>query len=104
MEKQKILLIFYQNHHHLKKVKKNNFEIILINSLLIDQILYTITIVTSSENDSGTDSGVFMTIYGDKDRTKQFQLITTKQDSELLFKQNQTNKFEIELNDVGNVY
>jgi len=45
-----------------------------------------------------------MTIYGDKDRTKQFQLITTKQDSELLFKQNQTNKFEIELNDVGNVY
>ena len=44
-----------------------------------------------------------MTIYGDKDRTKQFQLITTKQDSELLFKPGETNQFEIELNDVGNV-
>jgi hypothetical protein len=44
-----------------------------------------------------------MTIYGDKDRTKQFQLITTKKDPELLFKQGETNKFEIELNDVGNV-
>jgi hypothetical protein len=45
-----------------------------------------------------------MTIYGDKDRTKQFQLIKTKQNSELLFKQNEINQFEIELNDVGNVY
>jgi len=44
-----------------------------------------------------------MTIYGDKDRTKQFQLLTTKQNSELLFQQGETNKFEIELNDVGNV-
>jgi hypothetical protein len=65
--------------------------------------MYTIRIVTSSENDSGTDSGVFMTIYGNKSQTKQFQLITTKQDSNLLFKPGETNEFTIELNDVGNV-
>jgi hypothetical protein len=65
--------------------------------------MYTIRIVTSSENDSGTDSGVFMTIYGDKSQTKKFQLITTKQDSNLLFKPGETNEFTIELNDVGNV-
>jgi hypothetical protein len=67
----------------------------------IDQTIYTITIVTSSEKDSGTDSGVFMTIYGDKGQTKTFQLITTKQDSELLFKPGGANQFEFELDDVG---
>lgn len=67
-------------------------------------MIYTITIVTSSENDSGTDSGVFMTIYGDKDRTKQFQLITNEQNSDIfLFKQNEINQFEMELDDVGKV-
>jgi hypothetical protein len=65
--------------------------------------MYKIRIITSSENDSGTDSGVFMTIYGNKSQTKQFQLITTKQDSNLLFKPGETNEFTVELNDVGNV-
>jgi hypothetical protein len=65
---------------------------------------YTITIVTSSENDSGTDSGVFMTIYGDKGQTKQFQLVTTKQGSDLLFKPGETKEFKVELNDVGKVF
>jgi hypothetical protein len=66
-------------------------------------VTYTITVVTSSEDDSSTDSGVFMTIYGEKNRTKQFQLITSNQDSESLFKQGQTSEFQIELNDVGPV-
>ncbi len=66
-------------------------------------MIYTITIVTSSENDSGTDSGVFMTMYGDKGRTEQFQLISTRQDSDLLFKPGETNEFKIALNDIGKV-
>jgi hypothetical protein len=66
-------------------------------------VIYTITIVTSSENDSGTDSGVFMTMYGDKGRTEQFQLVSTRQDSDLLFKPGETNEFKIELNDIGKV-
>ena len=68
-----------------------------------DQALYKITIVTSSANDSGTDSGVFLTIYGDQGQTKQFPLIDTKQDSELLFKAGETREFQVELNDVGKV-
>jgi hypothetical protein len=80
------------------KTTNDHCEILLIR---IDQTIYTITIITSSEKDSGTDSGVFMTIYGDKDQTKKFQLITTKQDSELLFKPGGTNQFEFELDDVG---
>ncbi|CAF3864693.1 unnamed protein product [Adineta steineri] len=71
--------------------------------LLIDQAIYKITVVTSSNDDSSTDSGVFMKIYGDKDQTKRFQLTTTKENSELLFKQGQTDEFEIELNDVGDI-
>lgn len=65
--------------------------------------MYNITIITSSENDSGTDSGVFMTIYGDKNQTKQFQLVSTEKSSELLFKPGETRQFQVELNDVGTV-
>ncbi|CAF4501710.1 unnamed protein product [Rotaria socialis] len=67
------------------------------------QVLYKVTTVTSSEDDSATDSGVFMTIYGDNDRTKQFQLITTDQDSETLFQKGNTDSFEFGLNDVGKI-
>jgi hypothetical protein len=70
---------------------------------LIDQSTYKITIVTSSEENSGTDSGVLMTIFGDKDITKQFQLINPKQDDKGLFESGQTNEFEMELDDVGKV-
>jgi secreted protein with Ig-like and vWFA domain len=66
--------------------------------------MYSITIETSSEDNSGTDSGVFMTIYGEKNRTKQVQLNTTKQGDDALFEQSKTNEFELELDDVGNVY
>ena len=69
----------------------------------IDQTLYTITVVTSSESNAGTNSGVLMTIYGGENRTKQFQLIATEQDSKLLFQPGSTDKFQIELNDVGTV-
>ncbi len=84
-------------------VKIENFDTHNPKSWFIDQVTYTITVVTSSEDDSSTDSGVFMTIYGEKNRTKQFQLITSNQDSESLFKQGQTSEFQIELNDVGPV-
>ena len=76
--------------------KKRILKFIFIR---IDQSKYTITIVTSSEADSGTDSGVFMTIYGDKNHTKQFLLST----SDELFKKNKTNRFEFELIDVGKI-
>ncbi|UJR35879.1 hypothetical protein I4U23_028622 [Adineta vaga] len=66
-----------------------------------DQSTYLITIVTSSRKDAGTDSNVFMTIFGDKDITKQFQLTNTKQGDKALFKSGETNEFEMELDDVG---
>ncbi|CAF0906528.1 unnamed protein product [Adineta steineri] len=68
-----------------------------------DQANYIITIITSSEKDAGTDSNVLMTIFGDKDQTKQFQLINTKQGEKALFESGTTNEFEMELDDVGNV-
>ncbi len=69
----------------------------------IDQSMYQITIVTSSDENSGTDSGVLMTIVGDKDITKQFQLINTKQGHQAVFETGKTNEFEMELDDVGKV-
>ncbi|UJR10158.1 hypothetical protein I4U23_014374 [Adineta vaga] len=69
-----------------------------------DQVVYKITVVTSSEDDSNTDSGVFMTIYGEKGRTKQFQLIQTNQTSDSLFKQGQTSEFEMTFTDVGTIH
>ncbi|CAF3803025.1 unnamed protein product [Rotaria sordida] len=68
-----------------------------------DQATYTITVVTSSEEDAGTKSGVLMTIFGDKDSTKQFQLTNTKQDDKALFESGKTNEFEMELDDVGSI-
>jgi hypothetical protein len=65
--------------------------------------MYQITIVTSSDENSGTDSGVLMTIVGDKDITKQFQLINTKQGHQAVFETGKTNEFEMELDDVGKV-
>ena len=44
-----------------------------------------------------------MTIIGDKDITKQFQLINPKQDDKGLFESGQTSEFEMELDDVGKV-
>lgn len=65
--------------------------------------MYKITVVTSSEDDSGTDSGVFMKIYGEDDQIEQFQLMYPEQDSEVLFQQGNKDHFEIELIDVGKV-
>jgi hypothetical protein len=70
---------------------------------LIDQATYLINIVTSSEEDAGTDSGILMTIFGDKDATKQFPLANTKQGGQALFETGKTNEFEMELDDVGTV-
>ena len=70
---------------------------------LIDQANYKITIVTSSEGDAGTDSSVFMTIFGDKDQTEQFQLTKTKEGDQASFEAGKTNEFEMELDNVGNV-
>ncbi|CAF0862963.1 unnamed protein product [Adineta ricciae] len=69
-----------------------------------DQVVYKITVITSSEDDSSTDSGVFMTIYGEKGQTKKFQLIKPDEDSESLFRQGQTSEFEMELVDVGKIH
>jgi hypothetical protein len=66
---------------------------------LIDQTSYIITIVTNSKEDAGTDSGVHMTIFGDKDTTKQFQLTN----GTASFESGKTNVFEMKLDDVGNV-
>ncbi|CAF3856631.1 unnamed protein product [Rotaria magnacalcarata] len=67
------------------------------------QVLYKITTVTNSADESATDSGVFMIIYGDNDRTKQFQLITTEQDPETFFQKGNTDNFEFNLDDVGEI-
>jgi hypothetical protein len=99
VKKKKISSIFYQKHQNQKV--KQRIDKIHLNIDLIYQVMYTITTVTSSEDDSGTDSGVFMTIFGENDRTKQFQL--TKQNSDSLFQQGGTDQFEIELDDVGDV-
>jgi len=62
-----------------------------------------IRVVTSSDDHAGTDSGVLMTIAGDKDITKQFQLKTTKQGEQADFQTGSTNEFKLDLDDVGNV-
>jgi hypothetical protein len=71
--------------------------------MIIDQSTYLITIITSSEDHAGTDSGVLMTIIGDKDITKQFQLTNTKQGHKPSFEIGTINEFEMELDDVGHV-
>ena len=57
--------------------------------------------MTSSEDHAGTDSSVLMTIIGDKDITKQFQLTNTKQGDKPSFEIGSKNEFEMELDDVG---
>ncbi|CAF1216392.1 unnamed protein product [Adineta steineri] len=107
----KFIKIEKQNEHYTFKINQclgetqQNFIDLIPEELLPkkDQAIYKMTVVTSSDDDSSTDSGVFMKIYGDKDQTKRFQLTTTKENSELLFKQGQTDEFEIELNDVGDI-
>ncbi len=69
----------------------------------IDQAIYTITIVTSSDENAGTDSGILMTVFGDKGITKQFQVINTRQGDQAVFETGKTNEFEMELDDVGKV-
>lgn len=59
--------------------------------------------MTNSDDHAGTDSGVLMTIFGDKDATKQFQVNRTKQGDLAVFKTGTTNEFEMELDDVGHV-
>lgn len=44
-----------------------------------------------------------MTIIGDKDLTKQFQLINDTNNNKELFSTGITNEFQMELDDVGNV-
>ena len=44
-----------------------------------------------------------MTIFGDKDATKQFQAVNTELDGPAEFETGTTNEFEMELDDVGTV-
>ncbi|CAF1064509.1 unnamed protein product [Rotaria sordida] len=93
----------FKAYRWLSEEQENFIDLLSEETLEEDQILYRIKIITSSEDDSGTDSNVFMKIYGENDQTKRFQLITTEQDSKLLFKKGKTDKFDIKLNDVGNI-
>ncbi len=70
---------------------------------MLDQATYLITVVTSAEDNAGTDSGILMTIVGDKDITKQFPLINTKRGNKAVFEAGRDNEFEMELDDVGTV-
>ncbi|CAF2520074.1 unnamed protein product [Rotaria sp. Silwood2] len=93
----------FKAYRWLSEEEENFIDLLSEETLDKDQTLYRIKIVTSSENDSGTDSSVFMKIYGENDQTKRFQLITTEEDSKSLFKQGKTDQFDIKLNDVGNI-
>jgi len=68
-----------------------------------EQTSYHITVVTKSDENAGTDSGVLMTIFGDQDATKQFQLTQTKQGDAAKFSEGTTNEFEMNLVDVGQI-
>ncbi|CAF0819854.1 unnamed protein product [Rotaria sp. Silwood1] len=93
----------FKAYRWLSEDQENFIDLLSYETLEDDHTLYRIKIVTSSNNDSGTDSSVFMKIYGENDRTQRFQLITTDQDPKSLFKQGQTDQFEIKLNNVGNI-
>ncbi|CAF1244857.1 unnamed protein product [Rotaria sordida] len=54
----------------LSEEQENFIDLLSEETLEQNQILYRIKIVTSSENDSDTDSHVFMKIYGENDQTK----------------------------------
>ena len=69
----------------------------------LDHVTYTIRVATSAEDDAGTDSDVLMTISGDKETTKQFPLLRTKQGEPASFERGTVNEFQMDLPDVGNV-
>ena len=69
----------------------------------LDHVTYTIRVATSADDDAGTDSDVLMTISGDKDTTKQFPLLRTKQGEPASFERGTVNEFQMDLKDVGNV-
>ncbi|CAF3372205.1 unnamed protein product [Rotaria sp. Silwood1] len=98
-----IVYLAFKAYRWLSEDQENFIDLLSYETLEDDHTLYRIKIVTSSNNDSGTDSSVFMKIYGENDRTQRFQLITTDQDPKSLFKQGQTDQFEIKLNNVGNI-
>ena len=69
----------------------------------LDHVTYTIRVATSADDDAGTDSDILMTISGDKDTTKQFPLLRTKQGEPASFERGTVNEFQMDLKDVGNV-
>jgi hypothetical protein len=99
----KVLLFRFKANRWLSKETESFIDLLPEESShsIGKDIPYIITVMTSSEDNSSTDSDVFMTIYGEKNRTKEFQLIKSNQNSESLFKQGQISVFQIELNDVG---
>lgn len=74
-----------------------------VSVFFLEQATYDISVVTSDDDHAGTDSGVLMTIFGDKDATKQFPLMHTKQGEKAAFETGKTNEFHMELDDVGQV-
>ena len=74
-----------------------------IATAFLDHVTYTIRVATSADEDAGTDSDVLMTISGDKDATKQFPLLRTKQGAPASFERGTVNEFQMDLTDVGNV-
>ena len=95
IEKILVRRLFENNSH--------NIVFLVIFVVPIDQILYDIRVITSSEDDSGTDSGIFMTIYGEEHRTEEFQLTATDQQQKPLFQPGSKDHFSMKLDDVGRV-
>ncbi|XP_022094211.1 lipoxygenase homology domain-containing protein 1-like isoform X2 [Acanthaster planci] len=62
---------------------------------------YEFTVYTSDVSGAGTDSDVFVTLYGQEVVTSQKSLCQTKKQRKECFERNQVDKFVIELEDVG---
>ena len=67
------------------------------------QMRYTIIVMTNGDKDAGTDSGVFLTIYGDEKQTMPIHLLQTKQGNDAQFQPNSVNIFQFDFEDIGQV-
>lgn len=65
--------------------------------------IYTIIVTTHSQNDAGTDSGVFLRIIGENDESKRIHLIKTKNGEDATFRPASVNVFEVKMKDVGRI-
>ncbi|CAF3698383.1 unnamed protein product [Rotaria sp. Silwood1] len=66
-------------------------------------IPYEIKVYTSKISGSGTDTNVFLTMYGDKDDTNE-QELKYSQTNKNKFERKQIDRFIIESHDLGNIY